>query len=90
MIVFEVETKVIDTETFPQHTIVDLNSGFTIIVLFSQEKPLRLKEINTHTHIYTHTLTHDSSSSKYNNEREDYSGKEEQQSKNVQSERAVK
>ena len=41
MIVFELETKVLDTEIFPQHTVTDLNSGITIIVSFSQEKPLR-------------------------------------------------
>ena len=40
--------KVLDTEIFPQHTIVDLNSFNTFIVLFSQEKPLRGKEIDTH------------------------------------------
>ena len=41
MIVFEVETKVLDTEIFPKDTIDDLNPGITIVVLFSQEKPLR-------------------------------------------------
>ena len=41
MIVFEVETKVLDTEKFPQHNIADLNAGITIIVLFSQQKPTR-------------------------------------------------
>ena len=42
MIVFEVATKALDREKFPQHTIADLNySGITFIVLFSQEKPLR-------------------------------------------------
>ena len=56
MIVYEMATKGLDTESFPQHTIADLNSGITFTVLFSQEKPLRWKEIDTHTH--THTLTH--------------------------------
>ena len=46
MIAFEVETKVLDTEIIPQHTITDLNSGITFIVLSSQENPLRWKEIN--------------------------------------------
>ena len=55
MIVYDVATKELDTESFPQHTIADLNSGITFIVLFSQEKPLRWKEINTHTHTHTHT-----------------------------------
>ena len=58
MIVFDVATKVLGTEEFPQHNIAELNSGTTLIALFSQEKPLRLKEINTHTHTYTHTHTH--------------------------------
>ena len=35
MIVYDVVTKVIDTELFPQHNIADLNSGITLIVLFS-------------------------------------------------------
>ena len=47
-------TKVIDTEIFPQRNIAGLISGITFIVLFSQEKPLWWKEINTHTH--THML----------------------------------
>ena len=41
MIVFDAETKILDTEIFPQHTIVDLTSDITFIALFSQEKPLR-------------------------------------------------
>ena len=41
MIVNEVVTKVLDTELFPQHTITDLNSDITFIVLFSHEKPLQ-------------------------------------------------
>ena len=41
MIVFDVAKKVLDTEKFPQHTIVDLNSGISFIVLCSQEKHLR-------------------------------------------------
>ena len=40
MTTFEVKTKILDTEIFPQHTIADLNTGITFIVLFSQEKPL--------------------------------------------------
>ena len=35
------------TQTFPQQNIAGLISGITFIVLFSQEKPLRRKEINT-------------------------------------------
>ena len=41
---------VLDTESFPQRNIAGLISAITFIVLFSQEKPLRWKEINTHTH----------------------------------------
>ena len=55
MIVFDVVTRVLDTGSFPQHTIADLSSGIRFIVLVSQEKPLRRKEINTHTH--THSLS---------------------------------
>ena len=53
MIVFDVATKVLGTEEFLQHNIAELNSGTTLIVLFSQEKPLLWKEINTHTHTHT-------------------------------------
>ena len=45
MIVYDVATKVLNTESFPQHSIAGLISGITIIVLFSQEKPLRWKKI---------------------------------------------
>ena len=55
MIVYDVVTKVLGTEEFPQHNIVELNSGTRVIVFFSQEKPLRWKEMNTHTHTHTHT-----------------------------------
>ena len=41
MIVYDVATKVLDTEIFPQHTIVELDSGITFVVFFSQKKPLR-------------------------------------------------
>ena len=47
MIVYDVATKV--------HA--GLVSDTTFIVLFSQEKPLRWKQINTHTHIQTLTST---------------------------------
>ena len=40
MNVFDVATKVPDTEKLPQHTIADLNSGITFVASFSQEKPL--------------------------------------------------
>ena len=51
MIVYDVATKVLDTEISPQHNIADLISGITFIVLFSQGKPLRWKEINIETKI---------------------------------------
>ena len=40
MIVFDAEPKVLETEIFLQHTIVNLNSGIKF-VLFSQEKLLQ-------------------------------------------------
>ena len=51
MTVYDVATKVLDTES------VGLISGITF-VLFSQEKPLRWKEGNKHTHTHTHKHTH--------------------------------
>ena len=53
MIAYDVAKKVLDTGSFPQHNISGLLSGITF-VLFSQEKPLRWKEIKTQTHTYTH------------------------------------
>ena len=47
------DKKALYTAIFPQDTNAVLNSGITFIVLFSQEKPLRWKEIN----IYIHTPT---------------------------------
>ena len=41
MIVYDVTTKVLDTEIFPQGNIAGLISSITFIVLLSQEKPLR-------------------------------------------------
>ena len=56
-IVYDIATKVLDTEIFPQHTIAALNSGITFIVSSSQEKPLRWKEINTHTQPSVHSIS---------------------------------
>ena len=50
MTVYDVATKVLGTEEFLQHNMAELNSGTAFIVLFSQEKPLRWKGINTLTH----------------------------------------
>ena len=41
MIVYDVATKVGDTELFPQYNIADLNPGIALIVLFSQGQALR-------------------------------------------------
>ena len=48
MIVYDMARKVLYTESF------GLISGITF-VLFSQEKPLRWKEGNKHTHTHKHT-----------------------------------
>ena len=54
MIVYDVATKVLDTESLPQHKLAGLISGITFIVLCSQEKPLQWKEThNIHTHAHT-------------------------------------
>ena len=57
MIFYDMATKVLDTESFPQHIIAGLMSGIIFILLFSQEKPLRLKEINTHTQTHDQQMT---------------------------------
>ena len=41
MIVYDVATKELGTESIHQHNITDLISGITFIALFSQDKPLR-------------------------------------------------
>ena len=58
MIVYDVAIKVLGTEIFPQGNVAGLISGITFIVLLSQEKPLRWKEINTYTQAHTHTHAH--------------------------------
>ena len=54
MIVYDVATKVLNTEIFSQNTIANLIffSDIAFIVLVSQvnKNPLRWKEINTHMH----------------------------------------
>ena len=52
MIVYDVATKVLGTEVFPQHNIADLS--ITFIVLFIEEKLLRWKETNTDTYTQSH------------------------------------
>ena len=63
MIAYDVATKLLDTESFSQRNFAGLISGITFIVLLSQEKPLRWKEIHTrarararaHTHTHNHS-----------------------------------
>ena len=58
MIVYDVTTKELGTESFPQHNITGLISGITFIFLLRQEKPLQCKKTDTHTNTHTHTHTH--------------------------------
>ena len=57
MIVYDVATKVLVTESFPEHNIDGLSLALHLL-FFSQEKPLRWKEIHTHTHTHTYTYTY--------------------------------
>ena len=59
MIAYDVATKLLDTESFPQHNIAGLISGITFIVLFSTT-PLSWKKTHTqtHTHACMHPPTH--------------------------------
>ena len=41
IVVYDLASKVLDTEVIPQHNIAGLISSITLLVLFSQEKPLR-------------------------------------------------
>ena len=50
MIVVEVETKVLETEIFPQHTIADLNSALQL--LFFQSGEAFTVKGNKHTHTF--------------------------------------
>ena len=56
MIVYNVVTKVLDTEKFPQHNIAGLIPGITFIALFHSGEAITM-EGNTHTHTHTHTHT---------------------------------
>ena len=60
MIVYDVETKVLDTEIFPQHTIANLNLWHYIYCFFFQSGEAFTVKGNKHTptHTYTHTHTH--------------------------------
>ena len=52
MIVYDVATRVLDTESFPQHSITGLISSITFVVLLIQEKGNAV-EGNKHTHTHT-------------------------------------
>ena len=54
MIVYDVATKVLDTELFPQPNIAGLISGITFVVLQSGET-FTVEHTHTHTHTQTHT-----------------------------------
>ena len=58
LIVYDVTAKLLDTDSFPQHTIAEVSPGITFIVLVIQEKLLRWKETHTQVHTRTHTHTH--------------------------------
>ena len=53
MIVYDVATKVLDTELFPQPNIAGLISGITFVVLQSGET-FTVEHTHTHTHKHTH------------------------------------
>ena len=61
LIVFEAETKVLDTEILPQHTMADLNSGSSIYCFVQSVEAFtvnRYKHTYTHTHTHAHTHAH--------------------------------
>ena len=53
MIVYDVVTKILDTEQFPQHNIAGLISGITFIALFQSGEAFTV-EGNKHKH--THVI----------------------------------
>ena len=61
MIVYNVPTKVLDTEIFPQDKIAGLISGITFILSFQSGEAFTVKgNKHTYTHAHTHTRTHTS------------------------------
>ena len=54
MTVYDMATKALGTEPFPQNSIAGLISGITFIVFFQSGEAFTVKG-NTHTHTYTHT-----------------------------------
>ena len=61
MIVYDVATKVLDTEIFPQHNITGLISGIQLLFCLVR-RSLQSGRLNTHTnkqaHNHTHAYTH--------------------------------
>ena len=59
MVVYDVATKVIDTEIFPQGNIAGLISGTFCVVQSGEVFMVKgNKHIHTRTHTHTHTHTH--------------------------------
>ena len=59
MIVNDVATKALDTESLPQQYIAGLISGIKFIVFFQSGEAFMVEgNKNTHTHIHTYTHTH--------------------------------
>ena len=69
MIAYDVETKVLDTEIFPQHTIANLNLCHYIYCFFRSGEAFTVKgnkhtytraraRTHTHAHIHAHTYTY--------------------------------
>ena len=57
VIAYDVVTKVLDSEIFPQHTIADLKLWHYIYCFVQSGEAFTVKE-NAHTHKHTHTNTH--------------------------------
>ena len=59
VIAYDVVTKVLDSEIFPQHTIADLKLWYYIYCFVQSGEAITVKEnTHTHTHTQTHTYTH--------------------------------
>ena len=58
MIAYDVATKLLDTESFPQHNIAGLISGITFILLSTTPLSWKKTHTQTHTHTRMHAPTH--------------------------------
>ena len=61
MVFYDVPTKVVDKEIFPQHTIADLNLWHFIYCFVQSGKAFTVggnKDTHTHAHAHTHMHTH--------------------------------